>query len=135
MADQKTLILCKPDAVRRRLTGEIIKRFEDKGFTIESLKKMTLDRDTAAKHYAEHDGKPFFDDLLSFITGGPIVAMCVSGPEAISVCRLLMGATKFTEAAPGTIRGDYAHSFTENLVHGSDSEESAARELGLFFGE
>jgi nucleoside-diphosphate kinase len=136
MADeqQKTLILCKPDAVRRGLSGEIIKRFEDKGFVVEELKKMTLDRQTAAKHYAEHEGKPFFDSLLEFITGGPIVAMCLSGPEVIKVSRLMMGATKFTEAAPGTIRGDYAHSFTENLVHGSDSPESAERELKLFFG-
>ena len=138
MADhdtQKTLILCKPDAVRRKLSGEIIRRFEDKGFEIEQLKKMTLDRPTAAEHYKEHEGKPFFDSLLAFITGGPVVAMCVSGPNAINVCRLMMGATKFTEAAPGTIRGDYAHSFTENLVHGSDSPESAERELKLFFGE
>ncbi|MEM6314281.1 MAG: nucleoside-diphosphate kinase [Planctomycetota bacterium] len=133
MANQKTLILCKPDAVQRRLVGEIVSRFENKGFTVEQMKLMTLDRETAAKHYAEHDGKPFFDSLLDFITSGPIVAMCISGDEAIAVCRLMMGATKFTEAAPGTIRGDFAHSFTENLVHGSDSPESAARELALFF--
>ena len=132
--EQKTLILCKPDAVRRGLTGEIITRFEAKGFAIDELKKMTLSRETAAEHYAEHEGKPFYDSLLAFITGGPVVAMCVRGPEAIAVCRLMMGATKFTEAAPGTIRGDYAHSFTENLVHGSDSEQSAARELKLYFG-
>ncbi|MEM8875140.1 MAG: nucleoside-diphosphate kinase [Planctomycetota bacterium] len=134
MAHQKTLILCKPDAVKRRLVGEIVGRFEKKGFTVEQMKLMTLDRETAANHYAEHDGKPFFDSLLDFITSGPIVAMCIAGDDAISVCRLMMGATKFTEAAPGTIRGDYAHSFTENLVHGSDSEASAERELKLFFG-
>jgi nucleoside-diphosphate kinase len=134
MADQKTFVLLKPDAVQRRLVGEIIGRFEAKGFTIEKMEQITVSRDRAETHYGEHKGKPFYDSLVDFITGGPSVALCLSGPEVVGVVRKMMGATKFTDAEPGTIRGDFAHDMTANLVHGSDSPESAERELKLFFG-
>lgn len=135
MADtQTTLIILKPDAVQRKLTGEIIRRFEAKGLSVTKLKLMTIPRETAETHYGEHKGKPFYDDLVGFITGGPVVVMALEGPEAIKMARKLMGATKFTDAEPGTIRGDFAHDLTANLVHGSDSPESAQRELKLFFG-
>jgi nucleoside-diphosphate kinase len=133
MAAERTLILCKPDAVERRLVGEIIGRIERKGLTIVALEQRTLDVATAKQHYAEHDGKPFFDDLVAFITRSPLVAMVVEGPEAWKVMRTLMGTTNPREAAPGTIRGDLAIELTENLVHGSDGSESAAREIALFF--
>jgi nucleoside-diphosphate kinase len=133
MAAERTLILCKPDAVERRLVGEIIGRIEAKGLTIVALEQRTLDVATAKQHYAEHDGKPFFDDLVAFITRSPLVAMVVEGPEAWKVMRTLMGTTNPREAAPGTIRGDLAIELTENLVHGSDGSESAAREIALFF--
>ena len=133
MAPERTLILCKPDAVERRLVGEIIGRIERKGLTIVALEQRTLDAATAKQHYAEHDGKPFFDDLVAFITRSPLVAMVVEGPEAWKVMRTLMGTTNPREAAPGTIRGDLAIELTENLVHGSDGSESAAREIALFF--
>jgi len=133
MAPERTLILCKPDAVERRLVGEIIGRIERKGLTIVALEQRTLDVATAKQHYAEHDGKPFFDDLVAFITRSPLVAMVVEGPEAWKVMRTLMGTTNPREAAPGTIRGDLAIELTENLVHGSDGSESAAREIALFF--
>ena len=129
----RTLILVKPDAFARGLTGEIIARFERKGLKIVALKHMTLDEATAKQHYAEHEGKPFFGDLVSFITSGPLVAMCVEGPDAVSAVRTLMGPTNPVTAAPGSIRGDYGLEIEKNLVHGSDSGESAARELGLFF--
>ncbi len=132
---QRTLIICKPDAVQRKLVGEIIRRIENKGFTLAGLKMSKIDKAVAEKHYAEHAGKPFFADLVSFMTGGNVVILAVDGDEVIGVMRTLMGKTKFTEAQPGTIRGDYAHSFTENLIHGSDSPESAAREIKLFFPE
>ena len=132
---QRTLIILKPDAVQRKLVGEIIRRFESKGFSIAEMKMMTISRQMAETHYAEHKERPFFGDLVSFITGGPVVVMALEGPEAIAVARKLMGKTKFTEADPGTIRGDYAHDLSANLVHGSDSPESAARELKLFFGK
>jgi nucleoside-diphosphate kinase len=132
---EQTLVLCKPDAVRRRLVGEIVSRIEAKGLTLRALQLRQLDEATAKKHYAEHDGKPFFGDLVAFITGGPLVAMVVEGPEAWKVVRLLMGTTNPREAAPGTIRGDLAVELTENLVHGSDGTESAAREIALFFPE
>lgn len=136
MADsQKTLIILKPDAVKRKLVGEIIRRFENKGLSLSQMKLTTIGRDLAETHYGEHKGKPFYEDLVGFITGGPVVVMALEGPEAIKVARKLMGATKFTDAEPGTIRGDYAHDLTANLVHGSDSPESAQRELKLFFGE
>ena len=130
---EQTLVLCKPDAVARGLVGEIVRRIEAKGLTLAALELRRLDEATARKHYAEHEGKPFFGDLVSFITGGPLVAMVVEGPEAWKVMRTLMGATNPREAAPGTIRGDLAVELTENLVHGSDGPESAAREIALFF--
>jgi nucleoside-diphosphate kinase len=130
---EQTLVLCKPDAVRRGLVGEIVSRIETKGLTLRALELRRLDEATARTHYAEHDGKPFFGDLVSFITGGPLVAMVVEGPEAWKVVRTLMGSTNPRDAAPGTIRGDLAVELTENLVHGSDGPESAAREIALFF--
>ena len=131
---QKTLIILKPDAVRRGLAGEIIRRFERKGLTLHRLDLRTIDRGLAERHYAEHHGKPFYDGLVDFITGGPALVMVLDGPQAVAVARKLMGATKFTDAEPGTIRGDFAHDLTANLVHGSDSPESAQREIELFFG-
>ena len=129
----RTLVLCKPDAVERGLVGEIVGRIERKGLTITHAELRTIDTGTAKRHYAEHEGKPFFSDLVAFITGGPALLMVVEGPDAFSVIRTLMGATNPREAAPGTIRGDLAVELTENLVHGSDSPESAERELSLFF--
>jgi nucleoside-diphosphate kinase len=133
MTSERTLVLCKPDAVERRLVGEIVQRIERKGLTIVALDLRQLDPDTAKQHYAEHAGKPFFDDLVSFITRSPLVAMVVDGPEAWKVMRTMMGVTNPREAAPGTIRGDLAVELTENLVHGSDGPESATREIALFF--
>ena len=130
----RTLVICKPDAVERRLVGEIISRLECKGLRISQMRMETISKETAGQHYGEHQGKPFYDDLVAFITRGPAVLMVVEGPEAYSVVRTLMGATNPRQAAPGTIRGDLAIELTENLVHGSDSPESAAREIGLFFG-
>jgi nucleoside-diphosphate kinase len=125
--------LCKPDAVERNLVGEVIRRLERKGLTLVALELRQLDEATAKQHYAEHEGKPFFDDLVSFITRGPLVAMVAEGPEAWKVVRTLMGSTNPRDAAPGTIRGDLAIELTENLVHGSDGPESADREIALFF--
>jgi nucleoside-diphosphate kinase len=133
MSETRTLVLCKPDAVRRRLVGEIVRRIEAKQLTITAMQMRTLDEATAKRHYAEHDGKPFFGDLVEFITGGPLVAMVVEGPEAWKVVRTLMGTTNPREAAPGTIRGDLAIELTENLVHGSDGADSAEREIEIFF--
>jgi nucleoside-diphosphate kinase len=133
MTAERTLVLCKPDAVERGLVGEIVGRIERKCLRIVALELRLLDADTAKHHYAEHAGKPFFDDLVSFITRSPLVAMVVEGPEAWKVMRTLMGTTNPREAAPGTIRGDHAIELTENLVHGSDGPESAAREIALFF--
>jgi nucleoside-diphosphate kinase len=133
MSDNRTLVLCKPDAVERALVGEIISRFERKNLKIVALEQRQLDEGTAKAHYAEHEGKPFFGELVEFITRGPLVAMVVEGPEAWKVVRTLMGVTNPREAAPGTIRGDLAIEMSENLVHGSDGPESAAREIGLFF--
>ena len=130
----RTLVICKPDAVERRLVGEVISRLERKGLRIAAMRMETITKETAGEHYGEHQGKPFYDDLVAFITRGPAVLMVVEGPEAFSVVRTLMGATNPRQAAPGTIRGDLAIELTENLVHGSDSPESAAREIGLFFG-
>jgi nucleoside-diphosphate kinase len=130
----RTLVICKPDAVVRRLVGEIISRLERKGLRIAQMRVETISKETAGQHYGEHQGKPFYEDLVAFITRGPAVLMVVEGPEAYSVVRTLMGATNPRQAAPGTIRGDLAIELTENLVHGSDSPESAAREIGLFFG-
>ena len=131
----RTLILVKPDAFERSLTGEIIARFERKGLRIAALKHMTVPRETAEHHYAEHSEKPFFGDLVAFITGGPLVAMVLEGHEAVAAARQVIGATNPVEAAPGSIRGDLGLELQTNLVHGSDSAESAARESGLFFPE
>ncbi|HVM40523.1 MAG TPA: nucleoside-diphosphate kinase [Acidimicrobiia bacterium] len=131
---ERTLVLCKPDAVERGLVGEIISRFERKQLRIVAMRMLTVDEALARRHYAEHVEKPFFPELLAFITRSPIVALAVEGTEAVSVVRGLMGATNPREAAPGTIRGDLTIEVTENLVHGSDSPESAARELDIFFG-
>ena len=133
MATERTLILVKPDAFARGLTGEIIARFERKGLKIVALKHMQLDEDIAKRHYAEHEGKPFFGELVDFITSGPVLALAVRGEDAIGGVRSLMGATHPKDAAPGTIRGDLATLLSENVVHGSDSPASARRELRLFF--
>jgi nucleoside-diphosphate kinase len=132
MAD-RTLVLCKPDCVERGLVGEIVGRLERKQLKIVALELRVLDEATAKQHYSEHDGKPFFGDLVAFITRSPLVALVAEGPDAFKVVRTMMGATNPREAAPGTIRGDLAIELTENLVHGSDSAESAAREIALFF--
>src|ERR671915_40736 len=129
----RTLILVKPDAFARHLTGEIIARFERKGLRIVALKHMQMDRELASQHYAEHEGKPFFGELVEFITSGPLVAMVLEGYEAVGAARQVIGATNPLEAAPGSIRGDYALEVGQNMVHGSDSPESARREVGLFF--
>ena len=131
----RTLILVKPDAFERRLTGEIIARFERKGLTIAAMKHMTVERDLAERHYDEHRERPFFGDLVDFITGGPLVAMVLEGYEAVPAARQAIGATNPLEAAPGSIRGDHGLEVQTNLVHGSDSDESATREIGLFFPE
>ena len=132
---QQTLVLCKPDAVERGLVGEIISRFEKKGLKIVALRMLVIGPDLAEKHYAEHDGKPFYDDLVDFIGSSPAVAMVIEGPEDTwEIVRKMMGATNAAQAEPGTIRGDFSALFTENLVHGSDSAESAEREIEIFFG-
>ena len=130
---ERTLVLIKPDGVQRGLVGHIVDRIERKGYTLVALQLRTLDAATAQEHYGEHVGKPFFADLVQFITSGPLVAAVIEGPEAITAWRTLMGVTDPIKAAPGTIRGDLASVMTENLVHGSDSPESAAREIALFF--
>ncbi len=130
----RTLVLLKPDAVQRKLTGQIIARIESKGLDIVAMDLRQLDEDTLSRHYAEHVGKGFYADLVAFMSSGPVVAMVVEGPEDTwEVMRTLMGATNSRKAAGGTIRGDLSASFTENLVHGSDSLESAQREIGIFF--
>ena len=130
---ERTLVLVKPDAVERGLTGEIIGRLERKGLKIRALEQRTLDRSTAEEHYAEHNGKPFFGELVDFITSGPHVAVVAEGHRAIEAVRTLMGVTDPVKSAPGSIRGDLALVMTHNLVHGSDSPESASREVKLFF--
>lgn len=134
MAEEQTLVIAKPDAVRRGLVGEILDRLERKGLKLEGLRMLTIDEALANEHYGEHRDKPFFGELVAFITGGPVVVAKVTGPGAVGVVRTLMGPTNPAEAPPGTIRGDYGTIVTENLVHGSDSPESAERELKLFFG-
>jgi nucleoside-diphosphate kinase len=130
----RTLVLCKPDAVERGLVGEIVSRIERRRMTIVAMELRTIDEDLAARHYAEHRGKPFYDDLVSFITRGPLVAMVVEGgDDTWQTVRTMMGVTNPRQAAPGTIRGDLALETTENLVHGSDGPESATREIALFF--
>jgi nucleoside-diphosphate kinase len=133
VAVERTLVLCKPDAVQRGLVGEVVGRLERMGFRLVAMELRTLDEATAKQHYGEHEGKPFFGDLVSFITSGPLVALCVEGPDAVGAVRTLMGPTNPITAPPGSIRGDYGLEIEKNLVHGSDSPESAARELGLFF--
>jgi nucleoside-diphosphate kinase len=132
---ERTLILVKPDAFSRQLTGEIIARFERKGLRLIALQLMTMSRETAAQHYAEHEGKPFFGELVDFITSGPLVAMVLEGEEAITAARQVIGATNPLQANTGSIRGDYAIEVGQNMVHGSDAPESAAREVALFFPE
>jgi nucleoside-diphosphate kinase len=131
----RTLILVKPDAFARSLTGEIIARFERKGLQIAALKHMLVTPELAERHYAEHAEKPFFAELVQFITSGPIVAMVLEGVDAVKAARQVIGATNPLDASPGSIRGDFATEMGENMVHGSDSEESAAREASLFFPE
>jgi nucleoside-diphosphate kinase len=133
VADERTLVLCKPDAVARGLVGEVVGRLERKGLSLVAMDLRTLDEATAKQHYAEHEGKPFFDELVRFITSGPLVAICVQGPDAVAAVRTLMGPTDPVAAAPGSIRGDYGLEIGQNLVHGSDSLPSAVRELALFF--
>jgi nucleoside-diphosphate kinase len=133
MAIERTLILCKPDAVSRGLVGEIVSRLERRGYIISAMKLVQLDGDRAREHYAEHRDKPFFGDLVGFITSGPLVALAVEGESVIDGCRQLIGATNPLSAAPGSIRGDLAQTIGRNLVHGSDGKESAQRELEIFF--
>ena len=133
MPTETTLVLLKPDAVRRGLIAELIGRFERRGFRIRGLKQLVLEQSVAEEHYAEHAARPFFGELVAFITSGPLVALALEGPSAIATVRTMMGATNPLDSAPGTIRGDYALVLSENIVHGSDSPESAARELPLYF--
>jgi len=131
---EKTFVICKPDAVERGLVGEIINRFERKGLTVVAAELRTLDHETLGRHYEEHAGKPFFDDLVSFMSRSPAMVLVLEGPEdTYAVVRSMMGTTNPCQAAPGTIRGDYGLLMTENLVHGSDSTASAEREIGIFF--
>ncbi|QDU62754.1 Nucleoside diphosphate kinase [Planctomycetes bacterium Pan216] len=132
---QRTLVLIKPDGVARRLVGKIIARFEEKGLWILGMKHMAMSQEIADRHYAEHKEKPFFGDLCSFMTSSPLVALVLEGPESIALVRKLVGATKVAEAAPGTIRGDFALSTQQNLIHASDSPESAEREIAIWFGD
>ncbi len=132
---ERTLILVKPDGVRRGVVGDVISRLERKGLKLVALELKTLSRDTAEDHYGEHRERPFFGELVEFITGGPLVALVAEGPRAIEAFRTLAGATDPVKATPGTIRGDHALEIGENVVHGSDSPESAAREIKLFFPE
>ena len=130
---QRTLVLVKPDGVRRGLAGEVISRLEQKGLTLVAMELRTLDRATAEEHYGEHRERPFFGELVEFITGGPLVALVVEGPNAVAGVRRIMGVTNPVEATPGSLRGDYALEIGQNLVHGSDSPESATREIAIFF--
>jgi nucleoside-diphosphate kinase len=130
---ERTLVLVKPDGVRRGLVGEVVTRLERKGLTLLALEMRTLSRDTAEEHYGEHRERPFFGELVDFITGGPLVALVVEGPRAVEAVRTLMGVTDPVKSAPGSLRGDYALEIGQNLVHGSDSPESATREIGIFF--
>jgi len=135
LAVESTLVLIKPDAVQRKLAGEIVARFEQRGLEIREARLLTVDRALADEHYAEHREKPFFGELVEFITSGPTLALVLEGESAISVVRTTMGATNPTDAAPGTVRGDLALAMPDNLVHGSDSPESAQREIALWFGD
>jgi nucleoside-diphosphate kinase len=133
MAVERTLVLVKPNGVARGLAGEVIARFERRGFQLTGARLLVVSRELAERHYAEHVGKPFFADLVSFITSGPVMAMVVQGPSAVRVVRDMMGATNPLDAAPGTIRADFALEIGENIVHGSDGVESAEREIALYF--
>lgn len=135
MAIQNTFLMVKPDGVERQVIGDIVDRFERRGFVLKGAKLMQITEDLAKQHYAEHAERPFFGELVEFITSGPVFAMHWEGENVIALARLMMGATNPAESAPGTIRGDYATTLAENIIHGSDSEESAARELGLFFAK
>lgn len=132
---EKTFVMIKPDGVRRRLVGEIISRFEKRGLEIERLIKKELTREEAEELYSVHRGKPFFDDLIKYVTSGPVVLMVISGNSAISIVRKMLGATNPAEAEPGTIRGDFATDISENIIHGSDSYKTALREISIFFHE
>jgi nucleoside-diphosphate kinase len=133
MAIERTFVMVKPDGVKRCLVGELVRRIETKGFRLVGLKMMRISRERAQRHYGEHEGKPFFDALVSFITSGPVVAMVVEGEHAIAVWRGMMGATDPKDAAPGTVRGDLATTIDENIAHGSDGPQSAEREIAIFF--
>jgi nucleoside-diphosphate kinase len=133
MARETTLVLVKPDGMRRGLAGEIIARFERRGLELRAARLLKVPKTTAREHYGEHRGKPFFASLVDFISSGPVLALALSGESAVSVVRTMMGATDPLDSAPGTIRGDYATELSENVVHGSDSKASAKRELALFF--
>ena len=135
MPSERTLVLVKPDAVQRGLVGEVVNRFERRGLHLVALKLMRVSTDVAERHYAEHNGKPFFRGLVNFITSSPVVAMVWDGPGAVALVRSMMGATNPAASAPGTIRGDLAVSLAMNVVHGSDSVESAAREVAIFFAD
>ncbi|MCL2491148.1 MAG: nucleoside-diphosphate kinase [Coriobacteriia bacterium] len=132
---EQTYIMIKPDAVASGKIGRIISRFEDTGLVIERMELDTLSAEQAAANYAEHEGKPFYQGLIDYITSGPVVKMVISGPDAVAVCRKLMGVTDPAQAAPGTIRGDFGLTMDANVVHGSDSPDSAKREIGIFFGD
>jgi nucleoside-diphosphate kinase len=132
---ERTLFLVKPDAVERGLVGEIVSRFERRGFTIRGLKLIRVAEQQAAEHYVEHAGKPFYPEVVQFITSGPVVAMVLEGPGAVAAVRAMMGATNPLDSAPGTMRGDYALDLGRNVVHGSDSPTSAAREIAIFFAD
>jgi len=132
---ERTLILVKPDAFARGLTGEIVARFERKGLALVALKHLTASRETAEQHYAEHAARPFYGELVDFITGGPLVALVLEGEQAVGAARQLIGATNPLEATPGTIRGDFAVEVGKNMVHGSDAPESAEREIAIWFGD
>jgi nucleoside-diphosphate kinase len=135
MSTERTFAMIKPDGVKRGLVGDIVGRLERKGFTVVAMKHMTISQDLAERHYGEHKGRAFFDGLVEFITSGPVVAMVVEGEGVIASWRTMMGATNPAEADPGTIRGDLATTIDENVVHGSDAPDTAAREIGLFFPE
>ncbi|AOM82805.1 nucleoside-diphosphate kinase [Salisediminibacterium beveridgei] len=132
---EQTYLMIKPDGVSRKLTGELINRFEKKGFTLRAAKMITISEELAKEHYGEHADKPFFPGLINFITSGPVFAMVLEGNNVIKEARKMMGATNPEEASPGTIRGDFATEMSENIIHGSDSKESAKREINLFFPE
>ncbi len=132
---ERTFVMIKPDAFRRRLAGEILARFERRGLELRALRLLEVTREQAASHYAEHEGKPFYEGLVAFITSGPAVAMVLEGPDAVATVRTMMGATNPLQAAPGTIRGDYALEIDENIVHGADSPTSAEREIAIYFSD